>query len=212
MKQIYSWINKRRWTQVVFIVFAASALSLAVLNIVRASVSAVENKKVVSVEFGDDVDLSVGRAGVYIPESKVQGTLVMTRIDRDRQSKKFTWFQQELEVFIYEGEEGSRTIGKMFGIAYVYFNLDVTARRAYDQVGGDTMSIWYWHSYFNDWVKCPTFLVRDASAPRGRLACIWQEFGLYALGYRHAEFINELVKLGLITKTPTPTPTFTPTP
>jgi hypothetical protein len=224
MKKVWTFIRERRWAQVGLALVLVSAISLGVLQVTTAALKS-DRKKVVSLTYEKSYDVSIGRAGVFIPNSIIKGTLVLERFDHPPNNNgcgprlsdpawtpdsgcsggpKIIWIQGMMEVQIYEGEEGSRKMGVMKGLGYIYFNLDVLTRRTWDELGDDRMSIWYWHSYINDWVQCPTTLIRDASSDRGRLVCYWEEFGKYGLGWKQEPFINKLIKFGWVTVTPTP--------
>lgn len=245
MKEIILKIKARRWLQVALAVVLVSALSLGIWQGTQAVAANKDRKKVVEIKYGNDYDVSIGNAGVFIPNAVIEGSMVLIHQEHPENHagscdlSTFTewapdsscpgggsiiWVQNMLDVRIYEDEEGGRQYGQMRGLGYVYFDLDILDRRSWDEHGGDRMSIWYFHDFLNKWVECPTTLRRETGAPRGRLTCYMEEFGVYGLGIREIPFINKLIKFGIPTttptvtltptntSTPTKTPTLTPTP
>lgn len=171
------------------------------------------------IEAGNNYDMSIGRAGIYLSETLMTGTAVLTRFDAPKAhkvqcgpevppdecgSRLIMWQQQMLEFHVYQGEEGAKKYDYVRGLGYVYFNLDLQTRRLWESNDDGRMSIYWWDVFNNKWVKCPTFLRRDASAPHGRLVCYMEEFGTYGLGIRQENILIKLIKLGIITVTPTP--------
>lgn len=172
---------------------------------------------------GSDYDISIGQAGVFLSGNLMDGTAVMIREEAPKahgggcrlsaatypcnnRSRLIVWQQRMLEFHVYRGEEGSKEYEFVRGLGYVYFNLDILTRKAWENDDDGRMSIWWWDAFNQQWVKCPTFLQRDAGAPQGRLVCYLEEFGTYGLGIRQEDLIIKLVKLGIVTLTPTPKP------
>lgn len=180
-------------------------------------------KETLAIEAGKNYDLSIGKAGVYLSETLMTGTAVLTRYEAPKahvaacnpgdsveicsgRSRLIMWQQQMMTFHVYEGGEGSKKYSFVRGLAYVYFNLDLQTRRLWENDEDKRMSIYWWDEFNQRWTKCPTFLRRDASAPQGRLVCYMEEFGTYGLGIRQENILIKLIKLGIITVTPTPVP------
>lgn len=172
---------------------------------------------------GNDYDISIGKAGVFLSGNLMDGTAVLVREEAvkahsggcrlsvatypcNNRSRLIVWQQRMVEFHVYRGDEGSKEYEYVQGLGYLYFNLDILTRKAWENDKDGRMSIWWWDAFNQKWVKCPTFLQRDASAPQGRLVCYLEEFGTYGLGIRQEDLIIKLIKLGIVTVTPTPKP------
>jgi LysM repeat protein len=137
------------------------------------------------IHFGQQVDFFQGEAGINMPSSSYTGTLELARLSpREAESVKDLRFTQRLlQVNLTDPE--SRTFPAIFGINYVYFNLDSATRRAYDQGNAD---IYYFNSNLEQWERCQVpVLITTTNEPNGRLACVMtfeQGFGLYGLAIR----------------------------
>ncbi len=186
-------------------------------DVIAAAYWAVTPRKVVDLNIDQAYDIYFGNSGVYISDSRYNGTAVLERPEHppNQFGRRVKFSQRLVDFNIYESYDeaegrGTGKSGTVVGIMYVYFNLDVRERRNWDFDTDDRMSIWYMDYFIGRWVKCPTFLRRDVSAPRGRLVCYLTQFGTYGLGLEDYPLIIHLVKLGLVTLTPTRTPTPTP--
>jgi hypothetical protein len=211
--------DKKLVTQVTLLVvllavgFGSSIQAIAQDGDVRS-----ESQNIVA---GNSYDISIGKAGIYLSETLMTGTVTISREEAVKahgggcrlsiatypcgnRSHLIVWQQRMLEVHVYQ--ENGKEYPFIKGLAYVYFNLDLLTRRAWENDKDGRMSIWWWDAFNQKWVKCPTFLKRDASAPQGRLVCYLEEMGTYGLGVRQEDLVIKLIKLGIITVTPTKKP------
>ena len=130
------------------------------------------------VSFQKSADIYLRKAGVYMPSSNYTGTAVLARIEpTGKHADVNLIFAAPLLDFSLLDPDGDK-FEIVWGVNYVYFNLNSEARAAWDD---KKLSIYRYDPGKDDWLVCPSFLVRDASSKHGRLTCIINKFGLYAL-------------------------------
>jgi LysM repeat protein len=135
-----------------------------------------------AISFGQEVDFFQGGAGVYMPSSNYTGTLSLARLSpRQAESIKNLNFTQRLLQIDLEGPAG-QTIPGVFGLNYVYFNLDRGSRTAFDR---GQLNIYHFNDNLDLWERCTIpVLITGTNEPHGRLACVLtfeQGFNLYGL-------------------------------
>jgi hypothetical protein len=130
------------------------------------------------VSFQKAADIFLRKAGVYMPSSNYTGKAVLTRIEPTGKHADvdLTFVAPLLDFTLLDPDGDEFEI--VWGINYIYFNLDSEARADWDD---KELSIYRYDPGKDDWIVCPSFLVRDDSAKHGRLTCIINKFGLYAL-------------------------------
>jgi hypothetical protein len=123
-------------------------------------------------------DIYLRKAGVYMPSSNYTGKAVLKRLEPSgKHADTDLTFAAPLLDFTLLDPDGDE-FEIVWGINYVYFNLDSEARAAWDD---KELAIYRYDAGKDDWMLCPSFLVRDDSARHGRLTCFINKFGLYAL-------------------------------
>ena len=128
--------------------------------------------------FDEQTDLFLGKAGVFMVKSSYHATATVNRYGPDGTlpAEDLEFFDRWLNFGIYD-YFGNPYRG-LYGFNYVYFNLKYQTRKLWDQ--GD-LSIYRWDFDKKDWVICQTFLVEMKILPHGRLTCIMPRFGTYGL-------------------------------
>jgi LysM repeat protein len=137
------------------------------------------NLNVSRVSFGKAADIYQGNAGVYMPSSNYDARVVVARhfAYNYEMPRGLHLVQNPLEFRVVD-ENGDR-ISEIFGLNYVYFNLSRENRRAYDN--GD-LAIYHYNPAVKGWERCEfQMLIDTKNGPNGRLACVAQDFGLFAL-------------------------------
>jgi LysM repeat protein len=132
--------------------------------------------------FGESADVYQGRAGLFTPSSNYTGEAVLTRykLDSGIYQHGLDFTQDLLDVQVLDSQGDPFT--KVYGLNYVYFNLNNSTRRAYDR--GD-LDIYYYNPDAKAWSACDVQVLIDTkNHPNGRLACIIEDFGLYGMAIR----------------------------
>jgi len=132
-----------------------------------------------SLTFGESADIYQGRAGFFTPSSNYSGKAVLTRYQFDsgvyQHGLDFTKDLMNVQVLDSQGVPFT----KLYGLNYVYFNLNNYTRRAYER--GD-LNIYYYNPEAKTWSACAAqMLINTKNQPNGRLACIIEDFGLYGM-------------------------------
>ena len=123
-----------------------------------------------------EIDVSLGRAGIYFPNSHYKGSLILARLNPEP-TEKINFTQRWIDIQIYDSN--GREIKTSSGYVFVYFNLDQNSRLAWDQ---GLLSIFHYNNSKDIWKECKTRLVADKNAPYGRVrTLIVKDFGLYGL-------------------------------
>lgn len=135
-----------------------------------------------SLTFRESADVYQGRAGLFTPSSNYTGEAVLTRYPLDsgvyQHGLDFTHDLLDVQVLDSQGDPFT----KVYGLNYVYFNLNNYTRRAYDR--GD-LNIYHYNPDAKSWSACNVQVLIDTkNQPNGRLACIIEDFGLYGMAIR----------------------------
>lgn len=137
----------------------------------------------IELEFGEKYEVSIGRSGVHIPSSSMKGTLRFEKEPNERNYEGAWHVFTQAWAIVNGYDEDEKEFERVFGNAQIFFDLDVTQRRYYDDPDRN-MSIWYYDTFEIGWVKCPTALVRvGPAAPHGRLVCPMTYFGRYGVAW-----------------------------
>lgn len=129
--------------------------------------------------FGRTIDLYLGNAGIFMPASNYLGTVELRRMTEDfsAPTRDFRFAQRLLEFTI--ADNTGRDFNQVFGINYIYFNLNRQQRLAWED---GELSILHYDNREGKWDEClATHLVTTKNEPNGRLACIPTQFGVYGL-------------------------------
>jgi hypothetical protein len=164
-----------------FPILAACALFFALMFSASEKVSAAEKTNSISksLVYQKSLDISLGKGGVYFPSSAYTGTVVLTRIE-PIPTKDLTFTQRWIDIHLFESTNKEFKI--VFGYVYVYFNLNVEDRAAWEK---GKLSIFHYRQDKKIWEECETRLIADASAPYGRVRfLITEEYGQYGLGLK----------------------------
>lgn len=164
------------WRALLALVFTLSALgSSAGLTMVAAAGSDEDEVVKQAVKFDQRADIYLGGSGVFFSPSAYTGTVEFSRLVATDTSKlHFTTRWTDVAVVDDKGVE-FKTVRRL---VYVYFNLSAEDRAAWDK---GKLGLYYYDPAKKDWVEVTARLVKDKSAPDGRLAVIISKFGLYGL-------------------------------
>lgn len=126
------------------------------------------------------IDVSLGRAGIFLPSSNYKGTLILSRIN-PLPTENLTFTQRWIDIQIYDSDW--REIKTASGYVFVYFNLDQNSREAWDQ---GLLRIFHYNSNKESWKECKTRFVAEKNVPYGRVrTLILKDFGLYGLAMKN---------------------------
>jgi LysM repeat protein len=129
--------------------------------------------------FEETLDIYQGNGGFFMPRSNYTGWV---QLDRYRPNESvaqqgLNFVADLLEVHVLDLDQ--KSIEQVYGINYVYFNLNRWTRRAYDS--GD-LKIYFHDPNVKAWEPCEIqLLVKTKNQPHGRLTCVIEDFGLHAL-------------------------------
>lgn len=128
---------------------------------------------------GREADVYQGNAGAYFPNVAFQNaTIALTRHSpQDTARLRFPEPWMEVRLFDPQGSEQTQ----VFGLVYIYFNLDSSTRAALD---AGNLTLVRYNSDRQQWDDCPTILIRTKNEPYGRAACFASQFGIYGLAVR----------------------------
>jgi hypothetical protein len=125
------------------------------------------------------LDISIGRGGVYFPNSLFTGTAELNRIDPVN-TKKLAFTQRWMDIKLFD--VSGKPIRTVKGFAYVYFILNVEDRAAWNK---EKLGIYQYNEAKKIWEECDSRLILDKSAPYGRLSfLITDGYGLYGLAVK----------------------------
>jgi len=132
-----------------------------------------------SLKVGDTTSFWSGRAGVTFVDSRLSGTVTVTRKDTDKYDVASApeFVQKLLDVRLVD-RTGAK-VKYVVGPVYVYFKITDRQLRLYNTEG---LGIWFFDTWKNEWTKCDTFLVGNGKNGN-ELGCRIRVFGTYGLGY-----------------------------
>lgn len=131
-----------------------------------------------ALHFQQPTDAFLGKAGVHVTNSNYDGVAVVTRIaaNGNRRVDSLRFVRRWLE---FEARSNSgQAFETLWGINNVYFNLIGGEQKAFED---GELSIYFYNTSRGRWEECPSFLVTTTDAPKGRIACVMPDFGLYGL-------------------------------
>lgn len=131
------------------------------------------------IRFGEPADVFLGKAGVYFIESAYTAKVEFTRLDPVTRlaDRDLNFLRRWVDVRVVDSQ--GKELKQVFGLIYVYFNLDSTLFNAYED--GD-LKIYHYDEEEKAWSACPVLVEIDTkNLPYGRLACVISDFGLYGL-------------------------------
>jgi hypothetical protein len=128
------------------------------------------------ISFGENTDISLGKAGLVFAGSQYDGTVKLTRVNRNNlpgtNEPDFTQHLLNTRVENTAGQKVSAVIGPV----YVYFKVKGPEIRMWNN--GD-LAIYYYNGATNKWVECPTsFIFKTGTS---RVSCRIRTFGLYGV-------------------------------
>ena len=140
---------------------------------IAASLASVNELKV-----GDTTSFWSGRAGITFVDSRMSGTVTVTRKDSDKYKVESSpeFVQRLLDVRMVDRNDNR--IRFVTGPVYIYYKITDRELRAYNTEG---LRLWYFDSWKNEWKKCSTFLVSNGKNGN-ELGCRINNFGTYGLG------------------------------
>ena|SRR3990172_5481120 len=192
----------------VFSVLVFLLLAVAMLAVNFAETFAQEDgerrkQRFVEIVKGKDYDISIGNAGLFLEDARMEGELRMTVLQwTNRGWQQFTQRVVDFRVV----DESGRHLDTVFGFVRVYFELSLVERRLWEE-DTSNMSIWVRNEAVGGWTKCRTRLEDSPQHPQGRLSCLIDQFGVYGLAYTSPTLKMKLEKANQATATPTLTPT-----
>ena len=135
-------------------------------------------------EYQKSTDIYTRNAGVYFPNSAYTATATLTRIDptpdHEAWTRNLIFAQPLLDIRLYDSN--GKEFKSVYGIVYVYFNLMVEDREAWDK---GKLSIYYYDKVTKVWMECPARLLAEKGSQYGRISCLITEgFGLYAMAIK----------------------------
>lgn len=122
------------------------------------------------------LDISLGKGGVYFPSSNYTGSAVLTRLE-PVDTKQIRFSQRWIDIHLYD--KGGKEFKTVYGYVYVYFNLNVEDRAAWNK---EKLSVYHYNVAKKIWEESETQLLANKNVPYGRVKVLVQEFGLYGLG------------------------------
>jgi hypothetical protein len=140
---------------------------------VAASLASVNELKV-----GDTTSFWSGRAGITFVDSRMSGTVTVTRKDPNKYNVEGSpeFVQRLLDVRMVD--RNLNRIRFVTGPVYIYYKITDRELRAYNTEG---LRLWYFDSWKNEWKICSTFLVSNGKNGN-ELGCRIKNFGTYGLG------------------------------
>lgn len=130
-----------------------------------------------TIEFGEDTDVSLGKAGLVFSGSQYDGTVKLTKVNKGNTPgvNKPEFTQHLINTRLYNSE--GQKINSLVGPVYVYFKVRGAETRLWNQ--GD-LSIYYYNGATNKWVECPTSYIYKPGT--SRVSCRISSMGLYGVG------------------------------
>jgi hypothetical protein len=137
------------------------------------------NTKVAEISFGDNTDVSLGRAGLVFTGSQYDGTVKLTRINRSNLPGVSVpdLTQKPINTRLYDID--NQKITHVVGPVYVYFKIRGPEQRLWNN---GELTIYYYDSWLNKWTECPTtYIFKSGSS---RVSCRVRSMGLYGVGVK----------------------------
>jgi opacity protein-like surface antigen len=154
------------------LILTAVAIVLA-LSVLAASSSVQE------ISFGENTDVSLGRAGLVFTYSQYDGLVKLTRMNRNNLPGEYVpkFTQHLLYTRLYDSENVK--VSNVVGPVYVYFKIRGPEQRLWNK---GELTIYYYDSWKNQWTECPTtFIFKPGNS---RVSCRIRSMGLYGVGVK----------------------------
>jgi hypothetical protein len=135
--------------------------------------------KVAEISFGENTDVSLGRAGLVFTGSQYDGTVKITRIERGNLPGVSVpdLTQKPINTRLYDMD--NQKITHVVGPVYVYFKIRGPEQRLWNK---GELTIYYYDSWLNKWTECPTtYIFKSGSS---RVTCRVRAMGLYGVGVK----------------------------
>ena len=131
-----------------------------------------------AVKYQKKADVYLGNAGLYMPSSNYTGWVKLERfaVQDVSYARGMTFHQDLIDVGIYDSK--MKLFEKVWGFNYLYFNLTSVTRSLYNK---DKLNIYRYDASKRAWQACevPVFVANKGKY--GRLSCLINDFGIYAL-------------------------------
>lgn len=134
------------------------------------------------VQFQAAADIFQGNGGFFMPSSNWTAWASVLRFQPNASTAQrgLNFVADLLEVRMLD--QTGKAFQQVFGINYVYFNLNRATRNAYE---AGNLDIFWYDVKQRQWTPCEVQVLIDTkNLPHGRLSCVISDFGLYALA-RH---------------------------
>jgi hypothetical protein len=131
------------------------------------------------VRFERAEDVFIGNMGMFMPKSNYTAWLQLTRYEKNNSvaQQGLSFVRDLIDVRMLDEDEDE--IERVFGLNYLYFNLNRQTRNLYDD--GD-LDIYFYNPEERQWEPCEfQYLIKTKNGPYGRLSCVITDFGLYGL-------------------------------
>ena len=130
-----------------------------------------------SISFGENTDVSLGKAGLVFSGSQYDGTVTLTRVNKGNlpgiSKPEFTQHLLNTRLVNSEGKK----ITNLVGPVYVYFKIRGAETRLWNN--GD-LTIYYFNPVTGKFVQCPTHYIFKTGT--SRVSCRISKMGLYGVG------------------------------
>jgi len=129
------------------------------------------------ISFGEDTDVSLGRAGLVFSGSQYDGTVKLTKVSKGNlPGTNKPNFTQHLISTRLENTDGQK-ITSLLGPVYVYFKVRGPETRMWNR---GELTIYYYNGVTNKWVECPTSYIYKPGT--SRVSCRISSMGLFGVG------------------------------
>jgi hypothetical protein len=131
-----------------------------------------------TIKFGENKEITLGRAGVTFSRSQFTGKVTLTRISGgNAPGEGGPKFNQKL-INVRLTDKDGNSIKIIKGAVYVYFMVRQRELKQFDR--GD-LAIYRWDGSGQRWIECDTLEVGSRNGTTA-LSCRMSQFGLYGLG------------------------------
>jgi len=152
-------------------------LTVLVFILMLSTLAASGTSKTGTINFGEDTDVSLGRAGLVFTNSQYDATVRLTRVNRNNlpgtNAPKFTQHLISTRLTNAAGEKVTHVIGPV----YVYFKVRGPETRLWNR---GELTIYYYDTWLNKWTECPTHYIFKAG--QSRVSCRVRAMGTFGVG------------------------------
>lgn len=158
-------MNKRLILTVIVVLLALSVLAAS--------------SSVQAISFGENTDVSLGRAGLVFTYSQYDGLVKLTRVGKNNLPGEYVpkFTQNLLNARLYDQDNAK--VSHVIGPVYVYFKIRGPEQRLWNK---GELTIYYYDSWKNKWTECPTtFIFKPGTS---RVSCRVRSMGLFGVGVK----------------------------